>query len=45
MSVFFRDAKGRVPTYSAFARGIDIFNLDYNYIALRGRDEAKGNQH
>jgi len=48
MSVFFKDARGRVyRTYSAFARGIDIFNLDYNYIDVtpRGRDEAKGNQH
>ena len=44
---FLQGRQGRVyRTYSAFARGIDIFNLDYNYIdVLKGRDEAKGNQH
>lgn len=43
VSVFFKDDKGRVfHTYSAYARGIDIFNTDYNLLDLtpKGRDEG-----
>jgi predicted dithiol-disulfide oxidoreductase (DUF899 family) len=43
VSVFFKDAQERVfHTYSAYARGIDILNTDYNLLDLtpRGRDEA-----
>jgi predicted dithiol-disulfide oxidoreductase (DUF899 family) len=43
VSVFFRDEQERVfHTYSAYARGIDILNTDYNLLDLtaRGRDEA-----
>jgi len=43
VSVFFKDEQGRVfHTYSAYARGIDILNTDYNLLDLtpRGRDEA-----
>ena len=43
MSVFFKDDEGRVfHTYSAYARGIDIFNTDYNLLDLtpKGRDEG-----
>jgi predicted dithiol-disulfide oxidoreductase (DUF899 family) len=43
VSVFFKDDKGNVfHTYSAYARGIDIFNTDYNLLDLtpRGRDEG-----
>jgi predicted dithiol-disulfide oxidoreductase (DUF899 family) len=43
VSVFFKDAQQRVfHTYSAYARGIDILNTDYNLLDLtpRGRDEA-----
>ena len=42
VSVFCRDAKGRVfHTYSAYARGIDMFNVDYHYLDIvpKGRDE------
>jgi predicted dithiol-disulfide oxidoreductase (DUF899 family) len=42
MSVFVRDAAGAVyHTYSAYARGIDLFNTAYNYLDTvpRGRDE------
>ena len=49
LSVFYKDAKGRVyRTYSAFARGIDPINIDYQFIDLtpKGRDEGKrGNQY
>jgi predicted dithiol-disulfide oxidoreductase (DUF899 family) len=43
VSVFFKDEEGRVfHTYSAYARGIDIFNTDYNLLDLtpKGRDEG-----
>lgn len=43
VSVFFKDDKARVfHTYSAYARGIDIFNTDYNLLDLtpKGRDEG-----
>ena len=42
MSVFVKDADGAVfHTYSAYARGIDLFNTAYNYLDTvpRGRDE------
>ena len=42
VSIFYRDGAGRVfHTYSAYARGIDIFNTDYNLLDLtpKGRDE------
>ena len=43
VSVFYKDPAGRVfHTYSAFARGIDMLNVAYNYLDLvpKGRDEA-----
>ena len=43
VSVFFKDRKGGVfRTYSTFARGIDMLNLDYHYLDLvpKGRDES-----
>jgi predicted dithiol-disulfide oxidoreductase (DUF899 family) len=43
VSVFYRDASGRVfRTYSTYARGIDMLNVDYHYLDLvpKGRDEA-----
>jgi predicted dithiol-disulfide oxidoreductase (DUF899 family) len=43
VSVFFRDRKGGVfHSYSTFARGIDMLNLDYHYLDLvpKGRDEG-----
>jgi len=43
VSVFYRDAEGRVfHTYSAYARGIDMVNVDYHYLDLvpKGRDEG-----
>jgi predicted dithiol-disulfide oxidoreductase (DUF899 family) len=42
VSVFCKDAKGRIfHTYSAYARGIDLLSVDYNYLDLapKGRDE------
>ncbi|HEY8767313.1 MAG TPA: DUF899 domain-containing protein [Dehalococcoidia bacterium] len=42
MSVFYKDADGGVfHTYSAYARGIDMFNTAYHYLDCvpRGRDE------
>ena len=42
ISVFVKDRKGRIfRTYSAFARGIDMMNVDYQYLDLtpKGRDE------
>jgi predicted dithiol-disulfide oxidoreductase (DUF899 family) len=42
ISVFFRDAQNQVfHTYSAYARGIDMFNVDYQILDLvpKGRDE------
>jgi predicted dithiol-disulfide oxidoreductase (DUF899 family) len=44
VSVFFKDRKGGVfRTYSTFARGIDMLNLDYHYLDLvpKGRDEGE----
>ena len=44
VSVFYKDKKGRIyRTYSTFARGIDMVNVDYQYLDLtpRGRDEGK----
>src|SRR5258708_1774463 len=41
VSVFYKDPKGAVfRTYSTFARGIDMINLDYQYLDLvpKGRD-------
>ncbi|HLW58534.1 MAG TPA: thioredoxin family protein [bacterium] len=43
VSVFFKDATGGVfHTYSAYARGIDMLNVDYHYLDLvpKGRDEG-----
>jgi predicted dithiol-disulfide oxidoreductase (DUF899 family) len=43
VSVFFKDRKGGVfHSYSTFARGIDMLNLDYHYLDLvpKGRDEG-----
>lgn len=43
VSVFTKDAKGRIfRTYSTFARGIELLNLDYKYLDVvpKGRDEG-----
>src|SRR5947199_338912 len=43
LSVFYRAADGSVfHTYSTFARGIDMFSTDYNYLDVvpKGRDEG-----
>jgi len=43
VSVFYKDAEGRIfLTYSTFARGIDMMNVDYQYLDLtpKGRDEG-----
>jgi len=43
VSVFYKDPAGSVfHTYSAYARGIDMLNVDYHYLDLvpKGRDEA-----
>jgi predicted dithiol-disulfide oxidoreductase (DUF899 family) len=48
LCVFFMDTDGAVfHTYSAYARGIDMFNTAYHYLDTvpNGRDEAAGNQH
>jgi len=42
-SVFYKDPSGSVfHTYSTYARGIDILNVDYHYLDLvpKGRDEG-----
>ena len=42
-SVFYKDPAGNVfHTYSAYARGIDMLNVDYHYLDLvpKGRDEG-----
>ena len=42
VSVFFKDHAGRVfHTYSTYERGIDMFNVAYNYLDIvpKGRDE------
>jgi len=43
LSVFYRADDGSIfHTYSTFARGIDMFNTDYNYLDVvpKGRDEG-----
>jgi predicted dithiol-disulfide oxidoreductase (DUF899 family) len=43
ISVFYKDASGSIfRTYSAYARGIDMMNADYQYLDLvpKGRDEG-----
>ena len=43
VSVFFKDPAGSVfHTYSTYARGIDMLNVDYQYLDLvpKGRDEG-----
>jgi predicted dithiol-disulfide oxidoreductase (DUF899 family) len=43
VSVFFKDSTGTVfHTYSTYARGIDAFSVDYQYLDLvpKGRDEG-----
>jgi predicted dithiol-disulfide oxidoreductase (DUF899 family) len=45
VSVFYRDDDGRIyHTYSAYARGLDMLNLGYQYMDLvpKGRGEAEG---
>jgi predicted dithiol-disulfide oxidoreductase (DUF899 family) len=49
MSVLYKDEGGRIfHTYSAYARGIDIFNTAYNYLDTvplgRQEGEGRGNQ-
>ncbi len=42
VSVFYKDATGSIyRTYSTYARGIDMLNVDYQYLDLvpKGRDE------
>jgi predicted dithiol-disulfide oxidoreductase (DUF899 family) len=42
VSIFYRDRKGDIfHTYSTYARGIDMMNVDYQYLDLvpKGRDE------
>jgi predicted dithiol-disulfide oxidoreductase (DUF899 family) len=42
ISVFYKNAEGRIfHTYSTYARGIDMMNVDYHYLDLvpKGRDE------
>lgn len=42
VSVFYKDEAGKIfHTYSAYARGIDLFSTDYNYMDIvpKGRDE------
>jgi predicted dithiol-disulfide oxidoreductase (DUF899 family) len=48
VSVFCKDAAGNVfRTYSAYARGIDMFNTAYHYLDLvpKGRDEGSRGQY
>jgi predicted dithiol-disulfide oxidoreductase (DUF899 family) len=43
VSVFYKEPGGGIfHTYSAYARGIDMLNVDYHYLDLvpRGRDEG-----
>jgi len=43
VSVFYKDPDGRIfHTYSTYARGIDMLNVDYQYLDLvpKGRDEG-----
>jgi predicted dithiol-disulfide oxidoreductase (DUF899 family) len=47
MSVFYKDDTGDVlHTYSAYKRGIDMFNTAYHYLDTvpKGRDEGTGTQ-
>jgi predicted dithiol-disulfide oxidoreductase (DUF899 family) len=47
MSVFTKDASGAIfHTYSAYARGIDVFNTAYHYLDVvpKGRDEGGRSQ-
>jgi predicted dithiol-disulfide oxidoreductase (DUF899 family) len=42
VSVFYKDDSGKIfRTYSTYARGIDMMNVDYHYMDLtpKGRDE------
>jgi predicted dithiol-disulfide oxidoreductase (DUF899 family) len=42
VSIFYKDHKGEIfHTYSTYARGIDMMNVDYQYLDLvpKGRDE------
>jgi predicted dithiol-disulfide oxidoreductase (DUF899 family) len=42
VSIFYKDRKGEIfHTYSTYARGIDMMNVDYQYLDLvpKGRDE------
>jgi predicted dithiol-disulfide oxidoreductase (DUF899 family) len=42
VSVFFKDDAGKVfHTYSAYARGIDLFSTDYNYLDLVPRTRRR----
>jgi predicted dithiol-disulfide oxidoreductase (DUF899 family) len=42
VSVFYREGTDVFHTYSTYARGIDMLNLDYHYLDLvpKGRDEG-----
>jgi len=47
VSVFYKGEDGRIyHTYSAYARGIDLLNVTYNFLDLtpKGRDESGGPQ-
>jgi predicted dithiol-disulfide oxidoreductase (DUF899 family) len=47
MSVFYKDGNGDIfHTYSAYARGVDMFNTAYHYIDAtpKGRDEGDSPQ-
>ena len=45
VSVFLRDGDRILHTYSAYARGLDILNVAYNYLDIvpKGRDEGPQN--
>jgi predicted dithiol-disulfide oxidoreductase (DUF899 family) len=47
MSVFLRDGDDVFHTYSAYARGIEIFNTTYHYLDVtpKGRDEGDRGQY
>jgi predicted dithiol-disulfide oxidoreductase (DUF899 family) len=48
VSIFFKDSSGSVfHTYSTYARGIDLLNVDYQYLDLvpKGRDESGRGPH
>jgi predicted dithiol-disulfide oxidoreductase (DUF899 family) len=42
VSVFLRDGDAVYHTYSAYARGLDLLNVAYNYLDIvpKGRDEG-----